>query len=393
MTHQRCWTTRTVLSCCLVLTMWISAQSQDRFEVTPVSASRDRFGFADGNNWQGNAWLGGKPSSQWTLGVRGDSTETGFVISQVTPGGAAERARIQTRDVIIAVEGYQVGLVGGRLYDLNEEINCRADNAGAVRLLLQDGQSGRLASVRVQMENGYANSQQLTGTLIAPQTLPPDAIVTVQVENLTRPQWTVRNGQQVFSAPNQRSIPFQIAYDPQYISPDDIYQVRAFVSSGGRNILFTPQSVLVLTQGNPSQVQVRLENVASTPAYAGPGSSLGGSGGVQSGFANYNQIDDEVTRLYRLYLGRAPNMAELAAAHVLGSDWYTLSQQLPLKLMASQEYFDLARNSNDYWLNNVFGVIVGRQPSQAEMSQWTQRFAQLGYSRTELLRQLDQQTK
>ncbi len=337
--------------------------------------------------WQGSSWIGGNnATNQWNLGVVGDSTETGFAIRQVTSGGAASRARIQPGDVVVTVEGYQVGLVGTRLYDLADEVNRRAESTGAVRLLLQDGQTGRLASVRVQLDN---QSQRLTGTLIAPQSLPADAMITVQIENLTRPQWAVRNGQQVLNAASQRNIPFQIAYDPLYISAQDVYQVRAFVSSGGRNILYTPQPVRVLSQGNPSQVQLRLEAVGNTTSF----DTNAGTPGTLTGFANYNQLDDEVTRLYRLYLGREPSMAELAATRVLGSDLKTLNERLPLKLMASQEYFDLARNNRDFWLTNVFGVIVGRQPSQAEINQWKQRFSDLGFSRTELLRQLYQQAR
>ncbi len=56
--------------------------------------------------------------------------------------------------------------------------------------------------------------------------------------------------------------------------------------------------------------------------------------------------------------------------------------------MASQEYFDLARNDNDFWLANVFGVIVGRQPRTDEIAQWASTICDLRYSRTELLRQL-----
>jgi uncharacterized lipoprotein YbaY len=258
-----------------------------------------------------------------------------------------------------------------------------------VRLLLQDGQTGRLASVRIQLDR---QSQRLSGTIQSSQPLPPDALVTVQIENLTRPQWVVRNGQRAFSAPNQKTIPFEIAYDPLYVSSEDVYQVRAFVTSQGRNIMFTPQPVRVLTQGNPSRVDLRLDEVASIPASTTSAGSVG-TAGTLTGFANYNQLDDEVIRIYRLYLGRAPSPAELAAARILGNDLKTLTDRLPLKLMASAEYFDLARNDNDFWLNNVFGVIVGRQPSPAEMTRWKQRFAELRHSRTELLRQLHQQAR
>lgn len=366
--------------CCLVS----SSMAQDRWA---SGDSRDRMSGA-GAPSQSGTWVGGSlfgaptGSSQWNLGVLGDSTETGFRISQVTAGAAASRARIEPGDVIVTVEGYQVGLMGGRLYDLADEVNRRADSSGAVRLLLQDGRTGRLASVRVQLDN---QSQRLSGMLIAPAVMPADAVVTVQIENLTRPQWTVRNGHQVITAAQLREVPFQIAYDPQYVFPQDIYQVRAFVSSGGRNIYFTPQPTRVLTQGNPSQVQLRLEAVG--------GSTAAGTSGTLTGFANYNQIDDEVARLYRLYLGRPPSSAELAAARISFDDMKTLTERLPLKLMASPEYFDLAHNSRDFWFKNVFGIIVGRQPSPAEVTQWMQRFSELGFSRTELLRQLYAQAR
>jgi len=375
-----------IVACGALILLCMASQgvAQDRWG---VGDSRDRNG-STSNSWQGGAWQGGSwlgspgNPSKWNLGVVGESTETGFRISQVTSGGAASRARIQPGDTIVTVEGFQVGLIGGRLYDVADEVNRRAESSGAVRLLLQDGQTGRLASVRVQLDSQV---QRLTGTLIAPVALPADAVITVQIENLTRPQWAVRNGQLILNAAQLRDIPFQIAYDPQYVFAQDVYQVRAFVSSGGRNVYFTPQPVRVLTQGNPSQIQLRLEPVGgSTPA---------GTSGTLTGFANYNQIDDEVTRLYRLYLGRAPSMGELAAARISFDDLKTLTERLPLKLMASPEYFDLAHNSREFWLANVFGIIVGRQASQAEIKQWMQRFSDLGFSRTELLRQLYAQAR
>jgi hypothetical protein len=162
----------------MLLSCWAQPTTgQDRFgglEPSGLQGGLDR--------WQGNSWLGAQPTTQWSLGVRGDSTETGFLVRQVASGSAAERARLQADDVIITVEGFQVGQVAGRLYDLTQEINRRADSTGGVRLLLQDGITGKLASVRVQLDG---NSQQVAGTLLAPQILPPDALVTVQLENLT----------------------------------------------------------------------------------------------------------------------------------------------------------------------------------------------------------------
>lgn len=380
------WCCLCAVAFCSIGLMGHSLLAQERWG---QENARSRSGVLD-TGFQGSDWVGAAGSSrQWNLGVQGDSSDVGVLIRQVTPGGAASRARIQPGDSVVAVEGFQVGFIGGRLYDLSDEINHRADAKGAARLLLQDGQTGRLASVRIQLDR---QTQQLSGTLRSPQPLPADAEVTVQIENLTRPKWIVRNGRRVFSAANQRNIPFEIAYDPLYISADDIYQVRAFVSSRGRNIMFSPQPVRVLTQGNPSQVELRLEEVVSSGSSA-PASGQASSNGMLTGFANYNQLDDEVIRIYRLYLGRAPSPAELAAARILGDDLKTLTDRLPLKLMASAEYFDLARNDNDFWLSNVFGVIVGRQPSPAEITRWKQRFSELRHSRTELLKQLHRQAR
>lgn len=356
------------------------------FFVVAISSAQDRFGGIDirdrgslNDRWQGNNWLTGPMSGdQWSLGVRGDSTETGFLISQVTPGSSAERARLQRGDTIITVEGFQVGQVAGRLYDLNQEINRRADTTGIVSIVLQDGQTGRLAAVRIQLDG---HTSQITGVVLSPQILPPDAVVTVQIENLTRPNWAVRNGQQVLSGANLRNVSFRIPYDPTYISAQDAYQVRAMVSSGGRDIMYT-QPVRVLTQGAPSDVQLRLEG------YVAQASGVSNTGYMSAGYVNYNELDQRVVEIYREYLGRAPTMGELAASRVLGTNATNTLDKLPLKLMASQEYFDLARNDNDFWLANVFGVIVGRQPRTDEIAQWRLRFAELRYSRTELLRQL-----
>lgn len=358
---------------------------------TSISMAQDRWGTIDYRDrgsgydrWLGNSWLSGPVSNdQWTLGVRGDSTETGFIVSQVIPGSAAERARMQRGDVIIAVDGFQVGQVSGRLYDLNQEINRRTDTAGGVMLLMQDGQTGRLASVRVQLDGA---TTQVSGIVQSPQILPPDAVVTVQIENVSRPNWVVRNGQQVLSGANSASIQFRIPYDPAYVSQQDVYQVRAIVASGGRDIMYS-QPVRVLTQGSPNNVQLRLEGyVASASGVSSPG------GYMSAGYVNYNELDQRVVNLYRTYLGRDPTVGELAASRVLGTNANNTLEKLPLKLMASQEYFDLARNDNTFWLTNVFGVIVGRQPRQDEIIQWNQRFAELRYSRTELLRQLKQAT-
>ena len=362
------------------------AFSQDRWGST---RQRD-LGSSSSSPWQGSNWLDSginSSSNEWSLGVSVENTDRGAVVRQITPNGAAARARIEIDDTIVTVEGYQVGMISGRLYDLTEELNRQADSTGAVRLLLQDHNTGRLASVRVQLDS---SSQKLSGTLIATQSLPSDAIVTVSIENLTRPIWVVRNGQYSFRPGTGTVIPFEIAYDPNYVSAQDLYQVRATVTSRGRTILDTLQPAKVITRGNPSQVRLQL---TPTQAFANNSSASNGSGNVvTAGYPNYNAFDDQVTMLFRKYLRRDPNVIELAALRQ-STDLQSTLASLPITLMANQEYFDLAGNNNPLWLENVFNVIVQRQPSPTELTQWMKRYADLRYSRTQILNELYQQSR
>ncbi len=108
---------------------------------------------------------------------------------------------------------------------------------------------------------------------------------------------------------------------------------------------------------------------------------------VTAGYPNFNQIDDEIIAIYRKYLNRSPTSGELAALRVSPNIQSRLST-LPIEMMAAQEYYDAAGNNNQVWLQKVFFTIVGKQPSPAEFNEWNQRLAQLGNSRTALLRQL-----
>jgi uncharacterized lipoprotein YbaY len=372
------WTLIAVSSLLLTATLSTPSMSQTRWDTNPDERNRSLTQNLSASSWLGGDWLGtaNQQVRRWRLGVTGDNRQTGVLVRQVSAGSAAARARIEAGDLIVNVGGFQVGMVEGRLYDLAEEINRRADANGQVTLVVQDRTSGQLAVVPIQLDNHDA---RLTGILSYRERgpLPTDAIVTVQVENLTRPHFAVRNGTTQFRPLPGASIPFEIAYDPSYINQQDTYQVRATVTSAGRTILETQQPQRVLTGGAPSQVQLVLI----------PVTGFGTGGVVTAGYPNYNAIDDRLTAMYRKYLNRDPLPLELASLRLTpGID--TRLETLPLDIMAGQEYFDAAGNNNLVWLERVFSQIVKRPPTQDEMLQWMQRYAELGNSRTDLLRQL-----
>jgi uncharacterized lipoprotein YbaY len=321
-------------------------------------------------------------AKKWRLGVDGTNTDVGVMVNQVTANSPAARSAIKPRDMIVTVAGDQVGRVGGKVFELSEELNHHADSRGLIELLVQDSQTMQLRTVRVQLEDQPAG---LSGVLTVTEgTLPTDAVVTVKLENITRPHYVVRNGEYSFRPPiySGGRIPFTLNYDPAYVLATDTYRVRAQITSGGRTIFDTRQPQLVLTQGNPNTVTLAL-----TPAaYINVSGSNNGTV-LTAGYVNYDAISQRVTADYERYLGRPPSAMELAAWHQV-PDIELRLQRLPLELMASQEYFDMVGNNNVVWIRKVFGEVIGRTPTALELDQWMRRFADVRYSRMEVLNQM-----
>ena len=361
-----------------------SGIAQSRFD---QAGSRDRAmtpllgASGQSSGWQGSSWLSANLAQpqDWQLGVSVENRDTGVLVRSVAPNSAGARARLEPNDLIIAVGGYQVGMIDGRLFDLGEELKKRADASGIVSILVQDHNSGQISSVRLQLD---ASTTTLSGEVVYRErfALPSDAIITVQIEDVTRPYIVVRGGQISMRSNGTSTMPFEIAYDANYVFPEDLYQIRAYVTSGGRTILETaPQRVI--TQGNPSKVRLNLAPIATQVA-TNPGSSV-----VTAGYPNYNSLDDQIIKVYQNYLGRNPTVGELAALRFSPNIQNRLST-LPIEMMAAQEYYDASGNNNQVWLQKVFTTIVGKPPTAAEFDQWNRRLAELRNSRTELLRQL-----
>lgn len=100
-----------------------------------------------------------------SFGARGTNQATGVLITQVIPGSPAQAAGLEVRDIVITVGGYQVGQVNGRTYDMEQEVNRRADRNGQVTLLVKDWRTGNLSNI---VANVRSSSSQRP-----PDTRPP----------------------------------------------------------------------------------------------------------------------------------------------------------------------------------------------------------------------------
>ncbi|MCR9295505.1 MAG: YbaY family lipoprotein, partial [bacterium] len=346
----------------LVLAAAISpVLSAQDYMANPQFTQSSSWGFGTQSGWNGGSWSAPQ-NSGWQLGITGTNTETGVQVDQVASNSAAARAGLIPGDTIVCVAGNQVGRVQGRILEVRDEINARSDSNGRVSLLVLDGRSRTLRPMLIQLDRQQAG---LTGSLmVSGGSVPPNSTVTVMLENMTRPHYSVRNGEQTFPISNYMTgeIPFSLNYDPAYIFPSDTYRVRAYISSAGRTLFDTEVPPYVLTQGNPSNVRISLRPVSYTAANLPPG---GSNVVMAAGYANYDAISQQVNAAYQRYLGRPASSIELAAWHQLPDIQIRLGT-MRLELMASQEYYDRVGNNNLVWAENVFREIVGRDPSAAE---------------------------
>ena len=274
-----------------------------------------------------------------------------------------------------------------RVFDLAEQLARQAGSRGQVGLLVQNSRSLQLTSMTVQLDN--SSQLGLTGTLLLPGNarLPADALVTVQLENVSRPHYVVRNGEYAFRPPAYSSgaINFTLNYDQNYVFPNDTYRLNASVTSRGRTLYVASRPEYVLTRGNPARVQMQM--VPATSIATAGVTNVANSNVYTSGYINYDLITQRVTQAYERYLGRQPSSLELAAWHQVPDVEFRLSR-LPHELMASQEYFDRVGDNNSVWIRQVFGEVIGRTPTALEFDRWVRRFADVRYSRMEVLKQM-----
>jgi len=105
--------------------------------------------------------------------------------------------------------------------------------------------------------NRSGQTANLTGTVTYLQgsALPEDAVVTVQIQDVSRADAPAEIiGEQVLNSPGQPPIPFEIPYNPTQIKASRRYTVRAEIRDSAGALLFTTDSAIpVLSQGNPTE--------------------------------------------------------------------------------------------------------------------------------------------
>lgn len=205
--------------------------------------------------------------ARWDLGVSVDYRDFGAQVTNVARRSAAGRAGIEVRDVIVTVNGYQVGLVNGRLFPLERELDLRADRSGRVRLLVQDRRSGSLTNLDVRLDpagrpDSPVRVRPLTGTITARSMaqLPRPAVLEVRLIDMSV-RWPQRAvvAQRTYQNLGPLPLVFDLEYDPNRIDPGGQYGVEAEVTVNAVPILRTRSPYQIDMDGRQSRIQLELE--------------------------------------------------------------------------------------------------------------------------------------
>lgn len=116
-------------------------------------------------------------------------------------------------------------------------------------------------------ENAEGTAGVVTGSVAYRErmALPPDAVVHVSLTDVSRMDAVapIIAETTVVVAGRQVPIPFVLHYDRSRIEPNHSYAVRAVIRSGERMLFSTDATHRVITQGNPTQVDVRVVRAAA----------------------------------------------------------------------------------------------------------------------------------
>ena len=308
------------------------------------------------------------------LGVMARNTTAGVEIVSVNPGSVAQSSGLDVGDTIVTVGGYQVGLVGDRLYDLGDEVSRRISPAGQVPMLVHVKRTSELELKPVQF--GVA-TRSVSGVLTAEgnATVPRTSLITVRLLDVTEPQWrdvALTQGQ----LPVTGGFPVSYRLDPPPLTPQHRYAIDARVEDGGRLLLQTPAPIAIAWPDRDQRIDLVLSSRGVQPTT------------TAAGLAPAAQIQQWIQQ----YLGRPARPYETEV-------WLADLQQgkslanVQAGILSSSEFFERQRSSRDLYVAEVFRQLYGVPPSPAQLADLQARYDRVQGVRLQFVEQLLQQPR
>ncbi|MFN5101489.1 MAG: YbaY family lipoprotein [Planctomycetota bacterium] len=324
---------------------------------------------------------GQRPPTNFRLGIYSRNTDTGVLVTSVNAGSAAQQSGIEAQDIIIAVNGYQVGIINGRTYDIADELARRVDAQGRVMLLVRNHRDGRLVNIPVQFYGnapGMATSVYATANTANRPSVQPGMMLMARVIDTTFPQWqNVSLGETQVPLDGRWPVNFQIDLDPSQIRPDHRYALDVKVVQRGYTVLqMNSPATVNFANGNPRIAVTLVPPQGPAPAGIPPGIS--------------NRPIDQIGMWYEQLAGRPMNdresqvwQRELAKGKSLDEIYATV--------LASSEYYDRFRGNMDLYINEIYRTLFGRSATPNEVLSLRNRLSQSAELRIPVLLNLVRQ--
>lgn len=306
---------------------------------------------------------------RWRLGVYSQDTDTGVKINRVVPDTPADRAGLEANDVIVAVNGFQVGIVHGEHFDCGYEFETRADADGNVMLLVQDHRNNGLVNLPLQLES---RMESVTGEIAFRDrvSMPADAEVRIELREFIRHDAPlVMLANTTISDIRRIPIPFEIEYDPLDIDPRRTYMVHASIISNDRTLYTTTDQFPVITAQHGNEVAVAVVSAPQTPA--------------DSADTQRAELEAQIVAWFQQYLGREPFPHELPAWTSLVTERGRTIQEVQAELLAQDQVYNQCDRDKREYIAFLSEEIVGRPPTPEELDYWMWKFEQTGL-RTDL---------
>ena len=185
-------------------------------------------------------------------------------------GGAKLTAYLHNDTVKILFNNHayrmqQVVAASGTRYSDGRVVWWSKGNGGFLQHDSPDG-NGEMIVKDCQLNRPLpAGQAQITGTVsyLVRSALPPDAIMQVELQDVSRADAPATTIGEDRIAPGQHSMPiaFALKFNPSEIDPHHVYAVNARITVEGQLRFINDRTYLVLTQGHPSYVEVILKPV------------------------------------------------------------------------------------------------------------------------------------
>lgn len=216
----------------------------------------------------------------WKLGVEGEDLDVGVRLTHVYFPTPASRAGLEVNDIIVSVNGFQVGVVNGRVFDIAEEFQRRADARGYVTFLVWNHRDRTLVNRTVRLERNLevgrpTRSARIAGTISSRErfVIPQGAVLDIHLLEVNRDgRYSSPVADQVVSAPNGLPANFDLEFDRDDIDPNRDYVLEAHVYIRGRLQYTTTRPVLAVQRGNvvARNLDVPVERARSIGVFDAP---------------------------------------------------------------------------------------------------------------------------